>query len=404
MKRRLAFLIALVMVVSLLWTANPVEAAKATKYGKNYQKALKLYKIDTKNVYVAKKGADQNAITALTKEAAKTATQKKMAMVYVPAGTHKLKDAIRVPANVVLVSEKDTVYIATKKMRKMASVSGSVYGGKWDCNKKSDIVIWFNYVKFKGKNGEVRSCSMKNGCADAIHYGSCISKIRLGGAKAIGNTIYNFYLNGITAVNTGSFKEISGNKITKIGHDRTGSGLSITHANVGTIKNNIIRNCKGHGISTDTDQTQKTVVQKTVTINLIEGNDISDIGVHGIYLDENVLIRTIKNNKITNSKMVGLDIDLNSKVGLLNGNTITNCDSGNINLNGGKGSLVIGSNNIIKNSKTIGLAVGPGAKVTIKGTKNVIMNNENNVRVYESGGAKFVVKKNGNKIGQVFVQ
>lgn len=392
------------MAVTLIMTSIPVFAATADPTGAVAGPDLGKNGLDAKSIYQtgdrildASNATNADQLNQFL-ERAGTGASSGMWMVYVP-GNKTISVAkgtvIKVPRNVVLVSENNTHYNGVSG-KKLVTVSGSVYGGVFDGNNKNiEILCWLNYEKFSGKNGEIRKTTLQNVKTDGIHYGSKDNNKTLGNAKAIGNTIHHSGTNGLTAMNGGDFKEISGNNIYTVGTKKKGSGLNIILSDVDKISNNTIKNTKGHGISTDTDFKVK---RKKVKINCIENNTIKNAGVHGIWVDKKVTIIRVSKNKIKKSKKCNIAIEKNGRINLLEYNTIQRPKLTSIHLNGKKSRLTVGNGNKVINSRC-GINIQRGAYVKIKGKKNVFKKNGAGIYVCKGGKLKFSKsKRKKNKI------
>lgn len=398
MKKK-SLLIITFMASFLLCLTPCVSHAQDVELGAYGKAAQKQYSIANSKIVAVSATADSSAINRALSSANAKASVSSKAMVYIPAGNHKMNGVVNVPANVVMASEKQAFFYG-RPGEKMVTISGSVYGGTFDGGKAVRQIFWFNYEKFSNANGEVRKAVIKNATVDGIHYGSSVNRKALGGAKAIGNVITNCH-NGITAAYSGSYSLISGNTISKIGTGKEGSGINITHANVSTISNNKISNTKGHGISTETDLPVGSF-QRKIVIKTISGNTISNTGTHGIWVDNKVTIKSVKKNTIKKSNMCGIAIEKQGVINALDNNTITGCKQSNITMNGNKSKLTVGSGNIITKSKSIGIMVSGKATLVIKGKNNIIKNNKNDIRVLKSKKAKFKLKnKKKNKIPNI---
>ncbi len=402
MKRRITLVCMFCICFCLAFAAAAVYADSDVELGANGIAAKELYGVSDDKIVSVDADADSYAIQDAIDEIESKGSEDAPAMVYVPDGNHNLAKFVAVYENVVLVSEKGAMYTGGSE-RRMLKIGGSVYGGTFD-GSKIDTICMYEYVKFSGKNGEVRNTVLKNAKIDGIHYGANSKNglyfDELGGAKAVKNTITGCKTNGITAMNTGSFSLIEGNKISNVGTGNKGSGISVTLANVTTIKKNTIKNVKGHGISTDTGF--KKQMQNKVTISNITGNTIEKVGVHGIWVDTKTTIKKINKNKINKSKKCGIAIEKNGVIKDMNNNTITSSKQSNITMNGKGSKLTVGSGNTITKSKAIGIMVQAKATLVIKGKNNVIKNNKNDIRVMKKKGAKFTLKnKKKNKIPNI---
>ncbi len=361
--------------------------------GENGAAARDLFRIYDNNIIFA---YDMDSLSESLRRAEDMAEEtQQMFMVYLVPGDYKTDDAVRVPENVLLVGEKDTVITQTSlRPNYLIRVSGSVYGGTYVGNPKmpdkQGRVILFNDHEFKAPNGIVQNTNVSKAGWSGIEARGTSTK----GCQVIGNTVKNCNGNGIRSIGGSTIALIEGNDVSGSGQ----AGIDITLANVNVIKGNNIHKVKGHGISTDTEQKFKSgqvgygCKAKCVIKDVID-NTITDTGTHGIYLEDNCHIKgTMSGNKIGKNGKCALGTHPKTTVGNMEKNELY---GSKMSVFGVSGNAVMGSGNIIRNGKATGIAISKGGKLTIKGSKNKIYKNKGNgITLTESCSLKITGKKN----------
>lgn len=385
-KKRLIVVLAAAMLMLLL-SSFAVCAEDNVPLGTKGQKAKSIFKVSDINVFAVTTMDELN--TALA-DASKAGSLTSFAMVYVAPGSYKVSKTIVVPENVVLAGENTTVF-TNDGTGIMVKNGGAVFGGTYDGANTASNIIRYQPVAFKAPNGMVRSTVVKNSSASGIMaIGADTSNV-----KTLYNTVSYCKSSGITTIYGAYSAQIAYNKISNIGKvvngKPSGSGIDVTHANAGTIQGNTISSCKGHGISTDTEQKGKA--HKYVRIKNIKGNKISKTGCHGVWLEDNCKVTVaFNNNTITGAGLNGIAVAKNAGIAAMTGNIVKSSKRSNISL-GGRGSIVTlkGKNKITYAKNAPGIVLGAYAKLNINGTGNVIKYNAKGIHKMASS-AKIVIK------------
>ena len=276
-----------------------------------------------------------------------------------------------VPKNVILVSEASTVYTydgTGNGGTYFVRMWGSVFGGTFD-GKTCYYNILAKGTVGGGANGYVEDVVIKSGRVDGISATSKASGIRVSNCK-----ISNLGRCGVHAESGSTLACVQNCQISDVGQ----SGVDLLHANATEIKNNVIKNCKGHGISTDTEHGSICPQQNDCKITRIAGNTISNCKHHGIYLEDRVKVNYIQNNKIFSNTRTGLNVMKNAIAKVVTRNDIYGNKHSNITVSGKNATVKLGSSNKIRNAKGNGINVSAGGKLYILGAGNKIYSNRYN--------------------------
>ena len=220
MKNKLIILVvSLVMTLSFSYPAFAIDGTAAgPDYGPNAKAAISEFGIDENCVEIASKNDTVSTLNEMIKGIAPDASESNPGMIYVPEGTFNVSSTLKVPPNVVLVSESGVVFKSTSSAN-MVKLSGSVYGGEFDKQSRTGNIILYDNRTFKGKNGIVKKTNLKNTNLTAVQINGAARN-----AKVLNNTISNCKKNGISSYRAGHFAAISGNKISNIGKGGGGHG------------------------------------------------------------------------------------------------------------------------------------------------------------------------------------
>ena len=348
--------------------------------GENIVAAMEEFGVAEDKVLVA---STVDELLLKLREAKTAGTEETPVIVYVMPGEYTLADKICVERNVILVSEEGVTYKADHSGKYMVVLRGSIYGGTF-YQGDTQIAIFGYQQTFTAKNGFVEHVTVygnPKGNAGIMMYdgttGATVSYCTVKGA-----------MNGIKATKQSSVNSITNCTVLNCGYDKAGSGIDIVESNVGTIADNTVSGCKGHGISTGTnDSTGIPCVIGSITNNVIKNNNTI-----GVYIEGNCQVKTsFSGNTITGSGGAGVGIRSNihnsdgtystthyaTYIKGVKNNKIRSNTGSNISVIGKKAAIYILSYNTVCNSKmSCGLAVGEGARGYISGTRNVFSGNK----------------------------
>ncbi len=425
MKKLLSTVFAVLFVAGSLF----VNGAAAQAEGENLIAAKKLYSTEKVIINESLDTLQSDLFEAALNNSSDTSP----CIVYIPAETtYVIKTAkaykksgieagykvgVYVPENVILVAEDDTVIKAGASMTRLAMVSGSVYGGKYDGASKASFPLSFkNGTTFEKKKSGDKQVDGNIEYTEITGATQC-------GIKAIGckniricfNNIHDSKIRntcGISIMYGSLATSISKNTITNIGSEKCGSGIDITHASVDNINNNTISKTGGHGISTDTEQSPASKTKQSyVRITNMKGNKISKAGTHGIWLEKRCYITgSFSSNTITSSGLCGLAVEGTHKypgdnkyvIKSMTSNTIKSSKRSNISVTGKYGLVRMGKNNVVNDSaEQSSIVLDEKAKLYIVGTGNKIKGNAQygvylkNGSYFKSSYKKTYIQENG---------
>ena len=347
--------------------------------GKNIIAAMKEFGVAKDKVLVA---TTADELVSKLAEARRIGTDATPVIVYVMPGTYTLANQICVERNVILVSEVGVTYKATHSGNFMVVLRGSLYGGTFNQGNVQTGIFGYQQA-FTAKNGFVEYITVNGnprGNAGIMMYdgttGATIKNCTVKGA-----------MNGIKATKQSSVKSITNCTVQDCGYGKAGSGIDIGESNVGTIANNTISGCKGHGISTGTSANGSPCEIGSITNNTIKNNY-----TQGVYIEGNCRVKTsFTGNTITGN--AGAGVGIRSNIHNSNGtytkthyttyikgvkdNKIYSNTGTNISVIGKMATIYIISGNSVNYSKTsCGLALGEGAKGYITGSNNIFSGNK----------------------------
>ncbi len=396
---------------------EPTEAEHVT--GLNFDAAVAAYGIE--NIYYC--SDYDNDIMAAIEEAAQNTSEVNPAMVYAGPGSYEITKkrvylnanylaGIYVPENVVFVAEQDAVFTdeSGNSSKPMVIVSGSVYGGIYDCDFKVEKgIIFKNNTDF---SSDVTGPGKQiNG---NVEYTEVISP-SVAGIHAIGvtnfNVEHNIVRDGTNRATTGigmmygSYaKSVSYNEISNMGAEAYGSAISVTHSDAYAINNNIIRNAAGHGISTDTEQKGRD--HAYCRINYIKNNTIKG-AKHGIWLEKGCQVtKNLYGNKISNCTQNGIAVSGTKaytgsckwSIYSMSKNTVYNIKRSNLSVSGAYGKVRMVSANLLDISKqTNCVTLDKKAKLYITGAGNIIKRAKGN-GIYVSNRSYLKITGKNTKI------
>ena len=359
------------------------DASEPDLTGKNIVAAMKEFGVANDKVLVA---STVDELVSKLAEAKRTGTEATPVIVYVMPGNYTLTDKIRVEKNVILVSEVGVTFTASYSGDYMVVLGGSLYGGTFNLGEVKTGICGSRQA-FTAKNGFVEYVTVNgnpgksDGNAGIMMYdgttGATIKYCTVKGTK-----------NGIKATKRSSVKSITNCTVKDCGYGAAGSGIDIGESNVGTIANNTISGCKGHRISTGTNESAGIPCE----IGSITNNTIKYNYTLGVYIEGNCRVKTsFTGNTITGNVAggVGIRSDIHNTDGTyskthyttyikgVKNNKIYSNKGTNISVKGKMATIYIVSGNSVNYSKTsCGLALGEGAKAYISGSKNIFSGNK----------------------------
>ncbi len=375
---------------------EPTETEHVT--GPNFDAAVAAYGIE--NIYYC--SDYDNDIMAAIKDAS-SVYPAEPAIVYAGPGSYVITkktgrlagdldhmsytSGIHVPENIVFVAEQDSVFTdeSGKKDLPLVRIRGSIYGGTYDCDfKVNKGILIDDYTDFS--SDVTVTGKQLNG---NVEYTEVISPL-VAGIDAINSRNFiiehNIVRDGTNRATTGigmmydSYaKSISYNRISNMGAEAYGSGISVTHSDAYAINNNIIRNVAGHGISTDTEQ--KGHGHAYCRINYIKNNTING-AKHGIWLEQGCQVtQSLYGNKISNCTQNGIAVagtkaytgSCKYSIYAMSKNTVSNIKRSNLSVTGAYGKVRMVSANLLDLSRqTNCVTLDKKAKLYITGTGNII--------------------------------
>lgn len=344
----------------------------------NLDAAKDLYDVHDENVIEVNKASDLSEAIDRASEL-QTGTEK--AIVHMQSGKYALDKEVRVPENVVLVAEDDTLISPAQKLTYLVRLSGSMYGGVYDSKSKTDTTIRLFGGNFSNDNGQIGALqvlrSNNYGIVAKGSKGSKIDGCKVMECKTSGISILKDAKAGDTKI-----ESIKGSEIVNNGT----AGINLSWADVGTIEDCVINGNKDKAVSTNSDSS------KGCHIEAIIGCTIKNNKTNGVHIKPNCTLdrfvdNTLIGNKdgltaaaVTKEKTKGASV-----VREVSGNTFKSTKDAQIEAIGKGALIIIGDNNTVISGKTYGLLSMESGKINVSGSNNIFNKNYKGIGAQSKG-------------------
>ena len=393
----LAFALVLLIACAILVpnTAYAQEAGSVSGQATgtpNLAAAQAKYDVDDSRIITVEGDID---LKTAFKDAAAEASDGTRFIVYAPSGTHEVGTRAIVPENVVLVGEDDTVFTPASSTSIMMWVSGSIYGGYFDGNNKTETVLRFSSVSFADGNGVIEKATVTRGKG----YGIVAMTSNCRNSKVINCAVVKNGLSGISILNAAYMSLIDG---CNVSNNKT-AGVNLSHADVGTINKSKMNNNGDKGVSTNSDPIPG-YDKPGCDIGSITNCVVNNNKANGVYLKPYCTLKKFTGNTVCGNKLGGLSAVGNTDSGTHGPVSIKNVSKNTFKKNGlgqiraiGKGAKVsVGNGNSVSASKQSGLFARDSGVITVGSNNKVFSNTGAGLNAQDKG--KIAINGKGNKI------